>query len=203
MRQSVDVAHASDPNSSPRGELDVTTIAAASRGEPWAARRLVECTQRSVHRYAWRMLGPRATQATTAELVQDVYARVFRALPRYRIDGPARFTTWLLTIAHRTAIDELRRKRPSVLPLHELQPGKAGDRPDRLRERAELGERIATEVQKLTPALRSAFILRAYHDRSLAEIAAALDIDEGTVKSRLHRARASLQAALEEVRHEV
>lgn len=198
----MDVAHARDPSASPRDELDVTTIAAASRGEPWAARRLVECTQRSVHRYAWRMLGPRATRSTTAELVQEVYARVFRALPRYRTDGPARFTTWLLTIAHRTAIDELRRKRPSIAPLTKPPPGQSTDRPDHLHERAELGERIAAEVQKLTPALRSAFILRAYHDRSIAEIAEALDIDEGTVKSRLHRARASLQAALEEVRHE-
>lgn len=198
----MDVAHARDPSAAPRDELDVTTIAAASRGEPWAARRLVECTQRTVHRYAWRMLGPRATRSTTAELVQDVYARVFRALPRYRTDGPARFTTWLLTIAHRTAVDELRRKRPALSPLTDLQPGQAQDRPDHLHERAELGERIAAEVQKLTPALRSAFILRAYHDRSLAEIAEALDIDQGTVKSRLHRARASLQSALQEVRHE-
>ncbi|MBV1860749.1 MAG: sigma-70 family RNA polymerase sigma factor [Nannocystaceae bacterium] len=195
------MAHAKDP-SRPREELDGTTIVAASRGEPWAARHLVECTQRTVHRYAWRMLGPRATRATTADLVQDVYARVFRALPRYRIDGPARFTTWLLTIAHRTAIDELRRKRPPLTSLNELQPGHPGDRPDHLQERAELGERIAAEVQKLTPALRSAFILRAYHDRNLAEIAEALEIDEGTVKSRLHRARRSLQSALKEVRHE-
>lgn len=148
------------------------------------------------------MLGLRATRSTTAELVQEVYARVFRALPRYRVDGPARFTTWLLTIAHRTVIDELRRKRPTLSPLQDCQPGGAADRPDHLRERVELGERIAAEVQKLTPALRSAFILRAYHDRSMAEIADALDIDQGTVKSRLHRARQSLQAALEEVRHE-
>ena len=197
----MDVAHARDPSAT-REELDRTTIVAASRGEPWAARRLVECTQRAVYRYAWRMLGPRATRSTTSELVQEVYARVFRALPRYRTDGPARFTTWLLTIAHRTAVDELRRKRPPLSPLNELEPARSGDRPDRLRERAELGERIAAEVQKLSPALRSAFILRAYHDRSLAEIAETLDIDEGTVKSRLHRARQSLQAALEEVRHE-
>lgn len=197
----MDLARARDP-SAPREELDGTTISAASRGEAWAARRLVEFTQRSVHRYAWRMLGLRATRSTTAELVQEVYARVFRALPRYRVDGPARFTTWLLTIAHRTVIDELRRKRPTLSPLQDCQPGGAADRPDHLRERVELGERIAAEVQKLTPALRSAFILRAYHDRSMAEIADALDIDQGTVKSRLHRARQSLQAALEEVRHE-
>lgn len=197
----MDLAHATDP-SAPREDLDGTTISAASRGEAWAARRLVEFTQRSVHRYAWRMLGPRATRSTTAELVQEVYARVFRALPRYRVDGPARFTTWLLTIAHRTVVDELRRKRPALSPLQDGQPAAAADRPDHHRERVELGERIAAEVQKLTPALRSAFILRAYHDRSMAEIAEALDIDQGTVKSRLHRARQSLQAALEEVRHE-
>lgn len=181
-------------------EADATTVAAATRGEPWAARRLVELTQQAVHRYAWRMLGARATRATTAELVQEVYARMFRALPRYRVDGPARFTTWLLTIAHRTAVDELRRKRPPTVALVDGEPDVATDlRPDVARERKELGEHIAAAVETLSPALRSAFILRAYHDRSLAEIAEALEIDEGTVKSRLHRARQSLKATLEEV----
>lgn len=199
MRESVNVAHASEPLSD---ELDTTTIVAASRGERWAARRLVEMTQRMVHRYAWRMLGPRADRSSTAEMVQEVYARVFRALPRYRTDGPARFTTWLLTIAHRTVVDELRRKRPALTSLEGSAPGRSDDRPDRMRERKELGEQIAIAVQALNPPMRSAFILRAYHDRSIAEIADALDIDQGTVKSRLHRARQALQAALEEVHDE-
>ncbi len=197
----MNVAHARQAGER-RDELDRTTITAAARGEPWAARRLVEFTQRSVHRYAWRMLGPRASRATAAELVQDVYARVFRALPRFDVDGPARFTTWLFTIAHRTAVDELRRKRPSITALDDVPEANPSVRPDRLHERKELGERIATAVHALSPGMRSAFILRAYHDRTLAEIADALEIDEGTVKSRLHRARRALKAALEEVHDE-
>lgn len=192
----MNVAHASEPT---QRELDATTLVAATRGEPWATRRLVECTQGMVYRYAWRMLGPRATRSTTTEQVQEVYARVFRALPRFRLDGPARFTTWLLTIAHRTLVDELRRKRPTITALDDSPVGRADDRPDRIHDRRELGQRIANAVQELSPGMRSAFILRAYHDRSLAEIAATLDIDEGTVKSRLHRARQALKAALEEV----
>lgn len=184
------------------GELDETTIVAASRGEPWAARRLVEVTQRMVHRYAWRMLGPGASRSRAAEMVQEVYARVFRALPRYRTDGAARFATWLLIIAHRTLVDELRRRRPELTTLEGSAPGRLDDRPDRMRERKELGEQIAAAVHDLSPPMRSAFILRAYHDRSIAEIADALDIDPGTVKSRLHRARQALQAALEEIHDE-
>lgn len=198
----MNVARANDARSD---ELDTTTIVAAARGERWATRRLVESTQRMVHRYAWRMLGPRANRSTTAEMMQEVYARAFRALPRYRVDGPARFTTWLLTIAHRTVVDELRRKRPSLTALDEqafVPSAPLHERPDHLRERRELGHQIAVAVQALNPPMRSAFILRAYHDRSIAEIAEALDIDEGTVKSRLYRARQALQAALEEVHDE-
>ncbi len=198
----MDVATTRDSSAAAAAELDTTTIHAAARGEPWAARRLVESTQRGVYHYAWRMLGPRASRAAAQELVQEVYARVFRSLPRFEVEGPARFTTWLLTIAHHTVVDELRRKRPSLTPLSAPAPGREGDRPDRLRERADLGEQIATAVQGLSPPLRSAFVLRAYHDRSMAEVAAALDIDEGTVKSRLHRARQALRAALEEVHDE-
>lgn len=182
----------------PRARLDGATILAAARGEPAAARRLVELTQASVYRYAWRMLGRRASRATAEELVQDVYARVFRALPRYDPHGSARFTTWLLTIAHRTAVDELRRKRPSLVPLNDAPLLTHEERPDQLRERDELAERLVAAVEQLSPALRSAFILRAYHDRDLSEIAAALDIEEGTVKSRLHRARQTLKRALQE-----
>lgn len=195
----MEVANASESRRPERQALGAETLAAAVRGERWATRGVVEATQAMVYRYAWRMLGGRATPAATEELVQDVYARVFRALPRYRVDGPARFTTWLLTIAHRTVVDELRRRRPSTVPLPDDEVGTALDRPDHQHERSELGRHIAIAVERLSPALRSAFILRAYHERSLLEIASALEIDEGTVKSRLHRARQTLQRALEEV----
>ena len=190
------------PLAQPHEALDRATLVAATRGEPWATRRLVECSQRSVYRFVWRMLGPRAHRAAVEELVQEAYARVFRALPRYDVDGAARFSTWILTIAHRTVVDELRRKRPQLLPLEGTSPGQVQQRPDHLRERADLGERIGAAVERLSPSLRAAFILRAYHGLSYPEIAEALEIDLGTVKSRIHRARKALMAALEEVRHD-
>ena len=134
------------------------------------------------------------------DVVQEVFIRLYTVTLGFWIR--ARFTTWLLTIAHRTVVDELRRKRPALTSLEGAAPGRTEDRPDRLRERKELGEQIALAVEALNPPMRSAFILRAYHDRSIAEIADALEIDQGTVKSRLHRARQALQAALEEVHDE-
>lgn len=181
------------------GELKPEEIRAAATGDSAATRALVLHTQHVVYRFVMRMLAARATPSRVEELTQEVYTRVFRALPRFDVEGPARFSTWLLTIAHHTVVDELRRPLPPETPLDDTAPGYASHRPDHLHDRALLGQAIADAVELLSPTLRSAFILRAYHERTHLEIANALDLDEGTIKSRLHRARKFLMTALAEV----
>ena len=111
--------------------------------------------------------------------------RAFRSLGRFDAGGPARLSTWLLTIAARRAIDFLRRARLQPEPAVRLDPGSV-----------ELRSALAQAVWALPPGFRATFLLREAHGFSTAEVAVALGIEEGTVKSRLSRAREVLRDAL-------
>src|SRR5262245_42484489 len=94
-------------------ELDQVTLARAQRGDEGACRTLVVTYQRPVFALLSRIL-----RRNVDDLAQETFLRVFRALPRFRPAGPARLSTWILTIATRLAIDELRAARVWV-PLDE------------------------------------------------------------------------------------
>ncbi|MBC8069094.1 MAG: sigma-70 family RNA polymerase sigma factor, partial [Deltaproteobacteria bacterium] len=175
------------------------TLAAARRGEPWAQRAFVLRFQVVVHRLCARMLGHAGRERLAEDVTQDALVRIVRALPGFVDDGAAKLSTWVLTIATRTVIDELRRQRPEPIAFDALVLA-GDDRADLVAERRAIARAIALAVDELSPEIRAAFVLRAYHDLGHAEIATALEIDVGTVKSRLWRARAALQARLQEVR---
>jgi RNA polymerase sigma-70 factor (ECF subfamily) len=216
-------------------ELDELTLARAQRGDARAQQQLIERYQRPVFALLHRMLtrpGARTGDAVE-DVAQEVFLKVLRALPSFDRAGPAKLSTWILTIASRRAIDELRR-RQRALPVAEPRAGAAdgvahveaieraamGGRagaggPDdphdaavhvgnaeRALQRQQLATAIAAAVDALPPEFRAAFVLREFHDLDYPEIATALGIDLGTVKSRIHRAKARLRAALHEVRHD-
>jgi RNA polymerase sigma-70 factor (ECF subfamily) len=173
--------HAAEP------ELDDLTLARAQRGDEAACRALVERYQRPVFALLGRMCG----RARVEDLAQETFLRVFRALPRFERAGPARLSTWILTVATRLALDELRRRPPQLV---ELDPGLPGpSRTDAGVERRALVKAVAA----LSADQQAALLLREVHGLEYDEIARALGIDLGTVKSRLARARAALRAALE------
>jgi RNA polymerase sigma-70 factor (ECF subfamily) len=179
-------------------ELDEPTLRRAVRGEADAARALVELYQGRVFALVSRMLAGRG-RATIEDAAQDTFLHVFRRLGGFDPRGAARLSTWILTIAARRAIDELRRQRPALLPdLDRASDGSADERA----VRRELAHAIEAALHQLSPELRAAFLLREYHGLEYAEIAGALDIDLGTVKSRLSRARAALRVRLAEVHRE-
>lgn len=187
--------------SSPRDEIDGPTLAAAQRGERWARRALVQTYQGRVHALAWRMLATAGRRTLAEDLVQEAFVRIFGALPRFVPGGSARLSTWILTLATRAVIDELRRRRPPMTSLSVVEDDLGGgDRPDRYSEQQSLARALARATATLSPEIRAAFVLRAYHDMELREIAEALDVGVGTVKSRLWRARHALQQHLREVR---
>lgn len=177
-------------------ELDDVTLAAARRGDRDASRTLVERYQVRVFALISRMLAGRG-RATVEDVAQDTFLQVFKQLAGFDPRGSAKLSTWILTIAARRSIDELRRQRPTLVPDVELTGERSAD--DRAMRR-ELLAAIEAALRELTPELRAAFLLREYHGLDYAEIAKALAIDLGTVKSRLSRARAALRERLEEVR---
>jgi RNA polymerase sigma-70 factor (ECF subfamily) len=174
-------------------ELDQLTLRRAQRGEPAACRALVERYQRPVFALLHRMMGA-ARRDRVEDLAQETFLSVFRSLGGFAPLGPARLSTWILTIATRRAVDELRRTEPEIElgPVALASPARADDR---ARRRA-LAERVEAAVSDLAPDFRAAFLLREMHGLEYAEIARALAIDIGTVKSRLSRALAALRSAL-------
>src|SRR5688572_19606572 len=92
-------------------ELDDTTTRRAARGDHDASRRLVELYQDRVFALMSRMLSGRG-RATIEDIAQDTFLVVFRQLVQFDTRGSAKLSTWILTIAARRAIDELRKQRP-------------------------------------------------------------------------------------------
>lgn len=171
--------------------LDELTLRRAQRGDERAWRALVEQYQQPVHALIWRLLAGRARHRVE-DLVQETFVRVLRALPTFDPAGPASLQTWMLTIATRLALNELRRREHEPLAA---EPA-GGAHTDAASERQRLGAAIAAAVAALPDAQRVVFVLREYHELDYQEIATVLEIDLGTVKSRLARARTALRAHL-------
>ncbi len=171
-------------------ELDELTLRRAQRGEAAACRALVERYERPVFALVGRMLGRRDG---VEDLAQETFLRAFRALADFDPRGPARLSTWLLTIATRLCLDALRRRAHEPLPLEAARTLDSGARTDAAAERRALGRAIELAVSRLPPDQRAVVVLREWHELDYDEIARALELDLGTVKSRLSRARAALR----------
>lgn len=175
-------------------EIDGTLLLRAKQHEDEACRLLFRRYHPQVHALLYRMLGPKHGVAVVEELSQETFLRVFRRLSDFDPERGTRLSSWILTIASRLAINTLRR-RPHE-PLEGDVPTPEGD----AASQGELAEGIANAVLALPVEQRTAFILREYHELDYKEIATALDISVGTVKSRLSRARVFLRATLMEHR---
>ena len=175
----------------PRDEL---TLRRAQRGDERAWRDLVTRYAPPIHALIWRLLAGRARHRVP-DLVQETFVRVLGALPTFDPAGPASLSTWMLTIATRLTLNELR--RPDHATLVDEPLGAAADRPDAAVERRRLAAALAAGVAQLPDPQRAVLVLREYHELDYTEIADVLELDLGTVKSRLARARLALRAYLE------
>src|SRR6266850_4596478 len=129
---------------------------------------------------------------------------MFRALSRYDPTRP--FAAWLFTIATRLCIDHIRRRKVSPISLtqrerdteeeYQIEVEDPGLKPDEVATHAEEERRTADLIAWLPPHYRIVVILRHQQDLSYEEIAAALHMPLGTVKARIHRARALLKDRL-------
>jgi RNA polymerase sigma-70 factor, ECF subfamily len=156
----------------------------AADGDRVALSAFVRRTQADVWRFCAHLVDPGAAD----DLTQEVYLRALRAAPRFRGESTAR--TWLLSIARRTAADEIRRRqRRRRLPgptAPEDVPGLASD--------VELVELVAG-LEDLDQ--RTAFVLTQLLGFTYTEAAESCGVPVGTIRSRVARARARLVERLD------
>jgi RNA polymerase sigma-70 factor (ECF subfamily) len=137
------------------------------------------------------------------DLTQEIFVRVLRALPTY--DRRASFETWLTSVSRNHCIDHYRRlRRENARITRDVDPEDLlledpVQRPDLTLEKENQVALVRASLAKLSPTLRDAVALRDVHDLSYHEIAARLQLPEGTVKSRINRGRKELGKYLREL----
>jgi RNA polymerase sigma-70 factor, ECF subfamily len=170
---------------------DAELIRLAREGSPEATSALFERYWLLAWRSAYGVIGDREL---AEDVAQDAVARAFGALERFDESRP--FGPWLKRIAVNVAIDHLRRGRRAALE-DDFATFRAWTLAEAADEDAELVA-VAEAVAQLGMAKRMVIVLRYWLDLPLEEIAGVLGLPVGTVSSRLHRAVADLQKALEE-----
>jgi len=127
--------------------------------------------------------------------LQELFVTLLQALPRFSPDGPATLATWVFAVGHRFLLAQRRKRKLELVPLEESPATQLADRApggEALVERRQLRERLEAAILKLPEEQRRVFLLAQVHEQPLERIAEAEELPLGTVKSRLHRARAAL-----------
>ena len=158
-------------------------------GDRSAFGRLVRRYQDRVYRFIVRMVN---SHDEALELTQDAFINAWQALPQWRPE--AEFRTWLFRIASNAATDCLRRRNAvGFVALTEDYdaPGEGPGPEAQLQTKQSLAA-LESALGRLPPDQREIVLLREIEEMSYGEISAALGINEGTVKSRLARAREAL-----------
>ena len=164
-------------------------VTACQNGDRAAYRQLYDSCHQQIFRLATRMVGLQ----DAADVTQQVFLQAYRSVAQY--NGRSRFETWLYRLAVNESLQHLRRNRR--WKYHSLEWEPMGE--DSHGENVERKELLERALARIDPELRSIFLLREVEEFSYRNIAEALQIPEGTVGSRLNRARRELQQRLSEL----
>jgi len=171
-------------------EFESEWLRKAQRGDQAAFACLIEVYQTPVYNLCYRML----SSANDAEdAAQETFLRAYQGLSRY--DNRRSFSTWLLSIAAHYCIDQIRRRRFTVMSFEELpyfDPPDLGPGPERSLVAKEKQQQVQALLESLNPQDRAAVVMRYWYDFSYEEIGESLSLTISAVKSRLHRARREL-----------
>ena len=161
----------------------------AQAGDRKAFSELVRRYQDRVYRHLLRMLG---LHDDALELTQDAFVKAWQALPQWQPE--AQFRTWLIRIANNTALDALRRRKlVEFVPLEDsFDAPDSGPDPERQAQATQEVRQLEASLKRLAPEHREILLLREVEEMSYEEIGRVLSLSEGTVKSRLARARTAL-----------
>src|SRR5664279_4576666 len=179
---------------------DSSLVSRCLRGDETAWEELVRLNTRKVYGLCYRFTG---SGSEAQDLTQEVFLRIFRTLRTFRSQEGS-FGTWLARVTRNLLIDHYRRTRQErvtdsieeQLPMLEEAGAAAAPRPDQALAGREASQILQATLQRLSPDLREAVILRDLQEMEYREIAEVLDIPEGTVKSRINRGRAELARLL-------
>ncbi|HEV2851374.1 MAG TPA: sigma-70 family RNA polymerase sigma factor [Thermoanaerobaculia bacterium] len=173
-------------------------IERARAGDAEAFRELVESHSPKIFRLVYRITGD---EASAEDAVQETFLRAYRSLGRF--DARSGFGTWLHRIAVNTALELVRkqqrhRSRHEEMPAGEERPLPSSDPgPDRLALGGEVERAVRSALAGLSPMERTAFILRHFEDRSIAEICDQLGLGVSAGKQAVFRAVKKLRRVLE------
>ncbi|MEX0690861.1 MAG: sigma-70 family RNA polymerase sigma factor [Gemmatimonadales bacterium] len=188
---------------------DQEVVVLAQQGAEAAYRELITRYQRPVFALIYRMVRDREL---AEDLAQDTFIKVLNHIDSYRPEH--KFSSWIFKIANNAAIDHLRRKQLNTLSLEGAPDALTADRQEATAlqvsggeesaldelEARELGTQIERAIGRLRPEYRACIIMRHVEGRPYEEIAAALTLPLGTVKTYIHRARNELRVLLAESR---
>jgi RNA polymerase sigma-70 factor (ECF subfamily) len=168
---------------------------------------LVRAYERRVFALVLRMIGNRAE---AEDLAQEVFVQVFKAIGSFR--GEAKLSTWIYRIAinlckNRSKYLRVRHAGEEVelealqerVPMGDAKGANVAhvERPDEMVSGKQVERLVQEAILELEPSFRECLVLRDVEDLSYDEIGAITGLPEGTVKSRIHRARAQLKALVE------
>ena len=182
-------------------------------GDSSAWEELVQRHHRRIYNICYRFAG---SADDAQDLTQEVFIKIYRTLASFDTERGA-FMTWVTTVTRNLLVDHFRKTKqdrmtdsldaaPSehedAMPLSEQIHDQSAT-PDARAQSAEVGETVHKALQKLSPDLREAVILRDLQDMDYKEIATVLKVPEGTVKSRINRGRAELARLLQRTYRQV
>jgi len=182
-------------------------------GEAAAWEEIVQRYHRRIYNICYRFAG---SPDDAQDLTQEVFIKMYRTLSSYDVERGA-FMTWVTTMTRNLLVDHFRKSKQERLtdsldaapsehedaqPLGQ-QIADKGPSPDAGVESREVRDKVHVALQKLSPELREAVILRDLQDMDYREIAIALRVPEGTVKSRINRGRAELARLLQRTYRQV
>ena len=191
------------PAGAAAGQTDMELVDRARQGDRSAFRTLVERYQRRVYSVA---LGMVKNQDDAQDVIQEAFLKAYRHLPNFK--GISSFYTWLYRITVNLCLDHLRKRRGGTVEFdervareesvkgEELLPTPAAGNPLAEVSRKELAEQISRALDSLSEDHRSILILREVEGFSYEELAEILEINKGTVMSRLFHARRNLRKVL-------
>jgi RNA polymerase sigma-70 factor (ECF subfamily) len=191
---------------------DAELVASSRKGDLRAFEALVGKYRNRMFTLVYRILGD---YDDAAEVTQDAFVSAWRALGKFR--GEALFSTWLTKIAVNLSRNRLQQVRnrcsreaysldepiPGCEDCRHSDPSSDGPSAQEMLEQEEIRKRVQGCINGLEPGFREVLVLRDVEEYSYGEIGGMLGLAEGTVKSRLSRAREAIRGCLKRVLGEI